>query len=104
MGWESLADKGATAGNTLIPPGTGLEYELTGQASRRVAATGESSDLDGAIRKPVDRVSVVTRFGAASLERDPCVHRGVVTVVMEHETTLAYQPNGMAIMPFDRLE
>ena len=104
MGRESLAGKGATSGDALIPPGTGLEYELTGLASRRIAATGESSDLGGAIRKPVDRVSAVVRFGAASLERDPCVHHGKVTVVIEREATLAHQSNGMAIMPFDRLE
>ena len=41
---------------------------------------------------------------AASLERDPCVHHGKVTVVIEREATLAHQSNGMAIMPFDRLE
>ena len=104
MGRESLAGKAPSPGNALITPSTGLEYELTGLASRRVAAPGESSDLGGAIRKPVDRVSAVVRFDAASLERDPCVHHGKVTVVIEREATLAHQSNGMAIMPFDRLE
>ena len=42
---ESLASKGATSDNALIPPGTSLEYEFAGLASRRVAATGECPPL-----------------------------------------------------------
>jgi len=104
MGRESLAGKAASPGNTLMPAGTGLKDELASLASRRVASTGESPDLGGSIRKLLDRVSAVARFGTASLERDPGVHRRDVTVLVERKATLAHQPKRMAFMPFDRLQ
>ena len=100
---ESLAGKAPLPGDALTPPSTDLEYEFTDLATLRVPATGESSHLDGTIRKPVDRVSAAAWVGAASLERDPCGQRGGVTVLIDREATPAYQPNGMAITPFDRL-